>query len=287
LNDLAAGVMRDPGLRIWSLLVTILGDAISPRGGVVRLGALQTILDRIGVEPGALRTAASRLVRDGWLARDRRGRAAFYRLAPGQQAALDRATRRIYAAGPRDWDGVWLIALAPEERAAARDARAAALAAQGFGRLAPGAYLHPHALAAEGFTDMTLLRAPHDGVRFAPGALAAAWPEAATAAAHYRDLLARFAPIDAARAAPRPLDALAARALLIHLWRRAVLRDPGLPAEIAPADWPGEAARALAARLHWRLAGPSEAWLDACDGGPDGPLPPPGPDFATRFGGRR
>ncbi len=283
LDHLAEEMRRGPGFRVWSLVVTILGDAIAPRGGVVRLGALQAILDRIGVEPGALRTAASRLARDGWLERERRGRAAFYRLAPRRKAALDRATRRIYAAGPRDWDGAWLVAVAPDERAPERERRAAWLAALGFGRLAQGAYLHPHREEAPGMEDMVLFRAPHREALLPPAVLAAAWPQAAAAAALHRELLARFAPLEALP--PVPLNAVAARTLLIHAWRRAILRDPALPPSVAPADWPGEAARALTARLYRRWAAPSEVWLDGCDGGLEGALPPPGAEFHGRFGG--
>ena len=64
-----------------------------------------------------------------------------------------------------------------------------------------------------------------------------------------------------------------------------MLSSPDLPAALRPEGWPGEAARALARRLYWRLAAPSEAWLDACEGGPDGPLPPQDPAAGGRFGG--
>ncbi len=56
---------------------------------------------------------------------------------------------------------------------------------------------------------------------------------------------------------------MAARTLLIHDWRRIVLRDPGLPAALLPQDWPGEAARHLTASIYGALEDRSEAWLDA------------------------
>ncbi|MCP4183007.1 MAG: hypothetical protein GY761_06780 [Hyphomicrobiales bacterium] len=48
-------------------MVTIFGDAIVPRGDVMRPGALQQITDHIGISNNALRTAMSRLASDGWL----------------------------------------------------------------------------------------------------------------------------------------------------------------------------------------------------------------------------
>jgi phenylacetic acid degradation operon negative regulatory protein len=132
---------------------------------------------------------------------------------------------------------------------------------------------------------VSLFLSPPGAGAVAPELVAAAWPPE-TPAARFRDLSARLAPLAGADAgAADPLDALAARALLIHLWRRAVLAAPDLPEALRPEGWPGEAARADARALYWRLAGAAEAWLDGCEGGPDGALPPPAPDFRDRFGG--
>jgi phenylacetic acid degradation operon negative regulatory protein len=62
---------------------------------------------------------------------------------------------------------------------------------------------------------------------------------------------------------------MAARTLLIHDWRRIVLRDPDLPAGLMPGNWPGVVALDLTRRLYAGLADQSERWLDAAG------LPPP------------
>ena len=87
-------------LRVWSVIVTIFGDAVAPRGGKVALATLQEIVTRLRIEPGALRTAMSRLAGDGWVARERQGRNSFFSLDERGRDAFDLATRRIYAAGP-------------------------------------------------------------------------------------------------------------------------------------------------------------------------------------------
>ncbi len=79
---------------------------------------------------------------------------------------------------------------------------------------------------------------------------ALSWPLDQTASA-YRHFLAEFEPLQAALAAGGALpdqDSFIARILLIHAWRRIVLRDPVLPADLLPPDWPGTAARALSRR---------------------------------------
>ena len=289
LADLAAGPER---LSVWSLVVTVFGDAVAPRGGVLRVAALQEIVARLGVEPGALRTALSRLARDGWLERERRGRASFHALTPRRRAELDAASRRIYAPGPPPWEGAWLLAaLRPGAPKAELDAAARRLRAAGFARVSQALLLRP-ARPGEGPEaeaappGVSLFLSPPGAGAVAPELVAAAWPSE-TPAARFRDLAARIAPLAAAaeRGAPDPLDALAARLLLVHLWRRAVLAAPDLPEALRPQDWPGETARAAARDLYWRLARPSELWLDACGGGPEGALPAPGPAFRRRFGG--
>ena len=69
LDDLAARLHGEGRLRVWSLAVTVFGDAIAPRGGSIAMADLSAILERLGAEPGAIRTAMSRLARDGIVSR--------------------------------------------------------------------------------------------------------------------------------------------------------------------------------------------------------------------------
>ena len=57
-------------------------------------------------------------------------------------------------------------------------------------------------------------------------------------------------------------DAFTARILLIHYYRRVVLRDPLLPTALLPKDWPGRAARQLCGEIYRGLLPASEQWLD-------------------------
>ena len=63
-TSLAKEVARQLGspvrLKTWSLIVTVFGDAILPRGGSVAAGTLGEIMEAMGVEAGAMRTAISR-----------------------------------------------------------------------------------------------------------------------------------------------------------------------------------------------------------------------------------
>jgi phenylacetic acid degradation operon negative regulatory protein len=84
---------------------------------------------------------------------------------------------------------------------------------------------------------------PQSGTATLAQAAAAAWDLPALAAA-YRRLLSRFgAVIDRFRQGDTALldagQCFVVRSLLIHAYRRAMLRDPQLPSALLPLDWPG------------------------------------------------
>lgn len=265
-RPLAATLARTGPPRIASLIVTVWGDAVAPRGGSLWLGSLQAILDQFGCTPGQVRTAMSRLTEEGWLARNRVGRHSFYRLGPRGAQVFGAAAARIYAGKAPAWDGQLRLALLAD--AAEREA----LAARGFGALPGGAMLGvagDAALLPKGAP--VLVGATRDA---AEGRLLAAraWPLEALSAGYAR-FLAAFLPLR--EATIPPAEALPLRVLLVHEWRRLVLRDPLLPDALLPPDWPGTPGRALTSALYHRLAPDAEAWLDNIGRNEEGPLPPP------------
>lgn len=264
--------------RTGSLIVTLYGDAIAPRGGSLAVTTLVAILAAMGIGEGVVRTALSRLAAEGWLERRRRGRRGFYRLAARGAAAFAEATRRIYGPPPAAADARLAVLVLPP--GVAREPARAALAAAGFGTLAPGVFIAPAGTAAPAIAGALALEAV-PAAADAPALAALAW-SLAEPAERYRRFLATWAPAAEADP-PDPLAALIARLLLIHDWRRAVLRDPLLPPPLLPADWPQPAARALCARLWRRFLPAAEAWLDAHAEAEGGPLPPAGAALAGRF----
>jgi len=88
-------------LRVWSVIVTILGELAEPEGGEISMSALLELCAALEIEPQAVRTAMSRLSKDGLVSGRRLGRQAFYRFSSAGLEQYHRAARRIYAA-PRD-----------------------------------------------------------------------------------------------------------------------------------------------------------------------------------------
>src|SRR5579862_9176854 len=122
-------------LRGGSLLITLFGDAIAPRGGAVTLGSLIRLAAPFGLTERLVRTSVARLAREGWLTASRCGRHSEYRLSRAGARRFATATRRIYGAGPKRWHGQWTFVLLPAALAAPRARRE--LRWLGFGQLAP------------------------------------------------------------------------------------------------------------------------------------------------------
>lgn len=272
--DHALDRLRAEPSRTWSLIITLYGDAIVPRGGEVWLGTVLQFCRHLGIADGVVRTAMSRLAADGWLERRRVGRHSFYGLAERGRETFRQASARIYHAVPPPWAGHFDLVLT--DRSADRERVRRGMDDAGFGVLAPDIWVAPGGHGAPKVPGRVLTLDLAGDDETARALAARVWPLDHLAAAYDR-FNAAFRPVGAALAASRPLsdaDALAARVLLVHEFRRVVLRDPLLPADILPPAWPGAEARRLCAAIYMRVRPGSERWLDAHGRvEPDAPLP--------------
>ena len=293
-RELAAAPPRAP-----SLVITVWGDSIAPHGGAVMLPGLIRLLEPFGVNERLTRTSVFRLARERWLSARRMGRRSLYRLTTSGARRFEQAYRRIYAPPADTWDDDWELVIAGGLPARRRLALRDELHWDGFGVLAPGVYARPAqagnavsaSLAALG-ARVIVLRA-RDGGNPVGGTLAASVPHAwdlAGIATGYRKFLRRFGGvIERFRRAPGgnydPEQCFVVRTLLIHEYRRVLLRDPRLPAALLPVDWPGAAAFGLCRDFYRLTHRCAERHLAAVLEGPHGALPPANAAFYERFGG--
>ena len=274
---------REPS-RTGSIVITVFGDAIVPRGGSVWLGTLLEFFGAIDIDSGVVRTAMSRLAADGWLERNKVGRNSFYRLNKKGRQTFDAATKHIYDPQSSDWTGRFELLLIGngEDREVSREA----LKNAGFGTPLPGVWVAPSGvpIPEEAASAIRLEVSAEDesGRRL----LSESWPLERTADA-YLKFIKTFEPLRGRigrRAWLSDLDAFTARILLIHYYRRVVLRDPLLPTPSLPKDWPGRAARKLCGEIYRGLLPASEQWLDRNGLNETGPLPAAGDVLGRRFG---
>jgi phenylacetic acid degradation operon negative regulatory protein len=272
---------REPS-RTGSIAITMFGDAIVPRGGSVALGTLLKFFAAIDVDSTVVRTAMSRLTADGWFEREKVGRNSFYRLVQRERLTFDIATKHIYGAPASDWTGRFELLLIAN--GGDRDAAREALKNAGFGSPLPGVWVAPSGVPipqeASGAIRLEVSAEDDSGRRL----LSESWPLERTADA-YRKFMKSFQSLRdwVARGRLSDADAFTARILLIHQYRRVVLRDPLLPDALLPQDWPGRAARELCAAIYRGVLPLSEQWLDRHASNENGPLPPAGKELSRRF----
>lgn len=288
IDGVFADLQESGALRVWSVIITVFGDAVVPRGGVVGLVSLLPLLERIGIEQNAVRTAMSRLANDGWVVRERIGRQSFYSLAKDGQATFESAARRIYALQPSPWTGFFEIVLLRGQDHRNRPVTQRRMGEAGFGRIMPDVYLRPKvefqppvpvedaAIVVETRTITPLTISDLVGQ---------CWPVDDLATGYSR-LVARFSSVlDALERTPEPvpMDALATRIVLAHEWRKVILKDVDLPISDKPHGQSELAARAIVGELYGKLLEPSEKCLEQFFAAPGRTLPAPRSEFGRRF----
>lgn len=268
-----AKLQRGLTLRANSLLVTLYGDSLATRNAPVSLGSLIDLAGLFGLSSRLVRTSAFRLTADGWFDVTRVGRRSFYGLSETGRLRVVHAQRRIYDFAPLPWDGCWTLALMDARlKASTRLHLKRELLWAGFGQLSSNVFAHPHvdhatlkdiinstqttdrlvvlnAQSIDGYAHRPLATVMQD--TFKLQAVGAAW----------REFMKRFAAAEPDAASLSPAAAFFTRTLLIHEYRKVLLRDPLLPAALLPADWPGNDARELCERFYKSLAASSDAFL--------------------------
>ncbi|MDX1507991.1 MAG: phenylacetic acid degradation operon negative regulatory protein PaaX [Woeseiaceae bacterium] len=296
-KELVKDFQSRPTLRAGSLITTVFGDSIAPRGGVVWLGSLINAMNDLGVNERLVRTSVFRLARDGWLQSDQVGRRSFYSLTDEGRERFEQATHRIYGEPVTEWDGRWTLVLLAGLDAAQKDVVRKELGWLGFGAMSANVLAHPVPDMAD--LDITLRRIGlADEVVVMSGQTIrsdAAMRRLAQASwnlgdidERYREFVTMFRPLlSKARKARNvaPKTAFLLRTLLIQEYRKVLLRDPQLPAELLPANWHGTAAYQLCRNLYLELFAAAEDYLSSAMENADGPLPPASRQVLSRFGG--
>ncbi len=240
--------------RVWSLVVSVFGDLARKRGDVISGRTLSALLDPMGVRPEAMRVALHRLRRDGWLISEKSGRNSVHRLSDFGFEQSNQASTRIYAAAV-DHDANWHVTVLPAMQWSELPEEQRQQIAQTHVQVASHIYLGngpvPQALAGQ-FTLSGSSPTVPDWLRAQIGP-----DDLATA---YSALLRVLKQLDGFLSSAKPLDPLPSailRSLLVHNWRRIVLKHPELPAKFFPDDWPGTECRQRVVGLLAQLDRPS------------------------------
>ncbi len=258
-----------------SALFDLYGDHLRTRSDRAPVAALVRLLAPLDIAPPAVRTAISRMVRQGWLEPVRLPAGPGYALTGRARHRLDDAASRIYRTRDATWDGSWdLLVLQPLTQRSARDRVRSGLSFLGYAPLSDSTWISPFAspeadqlLATEG-AGFARFRAhddhPADRAR-------QAWDLASLATSYVA--WCRFADrllddpssqLGGLAEASEDERAFAVRSVLVHEWRKFLFTDPGLPAELLPADWVGHEAATFFAEEAARLLPAASRFVDTC-----------------------
>ncbi len=231
------------GQRVWSLMVTLFGDLAQAEGRMIDGPLLSAVMAEIDVRPEAVRVALHRLRNEGWIASHKHGRTRRHCLTPTSRRETLAASARIYAspdAPPVPWRLVLL-----------EDAMPGPLpSTQGWAPLLPRVYLGSAAMQ------------PPDGALVLEGGSVPDWLRQELAAqmleAEYDALIPilRRAEETLPAGVLSPLQRAVLRCLIVHNWRRIVLRHPAVPAALLPRDWAGQTCHRQVAGLLARFPAP-------------------------------
>jgi len=258
-----------PDLQPRQLIVTLYGLYARDERNWLSVAALVRLMSELGVDGQAVRSSVSRLKRRDTLRSLSVAGAAGYSLSPAALEVLREGDARIFQTRRAVVADGWVLVVfsVPESERERRHELRTQLSRLGFGAAAPGVWVAPARLAQE--TAKVLARSDLDryvemfrGDHLGFTDLAAKvrqWWDLDELSARSAEFTARYRPVAGRLAGRAVTDAEAFRFYvpMLTTWRRLPYLDPGLPLELLPAGWTGEAATELFAELNSELREPA------------------------------
>jgi len=275
----------------------VFGDVISQHGDWVWLSSLISAIKPLGFSERLVRTSVFRLVQDDWLQTEKVGRCSYYAFTKSANKHYQKAARRIYANKAAGWDGSWLLVIPtkiPEEQMPTFKRQLNWL---GFSSLSSGVYAHPSVDKQSLEETITELDLTDSVIVFESKTLDNDSDEVLRDLVHrrwniqqlesdYNQLISDYRPIYQQL---RELNYLSdhyswlLRTILIHEYRRILLKDHELPQDMLPENWAGYRALELVKALYQILAQASNRYIIEHLENASGRVPKESDDFWKRF----
>jgi phenylacetic acid degradation operon negative regulatory protein len=285
-----------------SFIVTVFGDVISQHGHWVWLGSLIESLEPLGFSERLIRTSVFRLVKDDWLQVKKVGRKSYYAFTESANNHYTKAARRIYAGSTQHSDGRWLIvipSLVNEDKLVLLKRQLRWL---GFSTLTSGAYAHPsidqtsleETIKELELNDSVIIfssRLLNDASSVALKTLVFDKWNIESLEYSYQSLLDSYQPIlellESNKTTPKfqhtQQQYFLIRLLLIHEYRRILLKDHELPENLLPEKWSGLIANHLVKHFYSVVAEKSTNFVNSEMQDSDGYLSKAIKSFKKRF----
>jgi phenylacetic acid degradation operon negative regulatory protein len=265
-NTLIENFAQTRPMHANSLLVSIYGDTICPRGDSIWLGSLIKLVEPLGINQRLVRTSVFRLSEKQILVSKQIGRRSYYSLTDRAFRQFVSASKRIYATQPLAWDKQWRLVLTSlgELSNEQRDTIRKELLWLGFSRITAGVYAHPMADLVEVQRVIKELNLEdHIAVLKASAADPAQVPvtnslisecfDLAGSEREYEALIGDFQGIFESAQQEESLSpqlCFLVKTLLIHRFRHILLKEPELPDALVSVETASFRARKLVGNLY-------------------------------------
>ena len=277
-------------LRASSLIITLLGDSILNRGGELWLKDLIRLLEPFGINDRLTRTTVHRLTSEQWLEGVTVGRLSAYRVSDSARPLFKKAFERVYGATEPNWDGRWHLLCLDSLDSEMKNSARAELADQDWMTL--GGFTLLHVSPNLSSTQDILSRFDQGGhciwtagewIGDSNGAMVRRVYQLDDLYKRYQSFCERFEPLLKSGASLDGSMAWSMRTLLIHEYRKIMLRDPHLPTSVLPTGNWTRIARDLCVELYRSLEDRGEQYLSDEVSTPSGPLSPSTTRPSARF----
>jgi phenylacetic acid degradation operon negative regulatory protein len=298
-EDLVVWLLEQIKPRGKSLIMTVFGDSILPHGGGTWLGDLIELLGPLGLNERVIRTSVFRLIQDDLLSAEQDGRRSFYALTTTGARLSNAASSRIYALRSKQWSGTWTQVWLPDKpRDDDRRTLSRELSRQGFAAVTPDIMMHTgeafetarlaigELQLADSATLLTVRDNDPDSSLGATRTRVTRWWPLDDLGSEYlvfNGICAGVNDVLTRRGVPTPRSCFVLRSLLVHAYRRIALKDPFLPCDLVPANWPGATATERMAELYFRISDDAQVHVQSTLQGRHTSFSSPIHAFSTRF----
>ncbi|EPQ4934171.1 phenylacetic acid degradation operon negative regulatory protein PaaX [Acinetobacter baumannii] len=302
IQQIIDSVVKNETLSGTSLISTIFGDSVLHRGGNISLASLIQLLELFGFNDRAVRTSVFRLVKNDWLCSDKIGRTSFYRITDSSRSTYLQAEQRIYNDQMKEWDHYWDLILMSSLDTENKALLKKELEWLGFANISTNLMAYPGCNRIELqrlLVDLNMseqvvvfkaetLQLFNNSVDTIGRMLRTNWP-IDELRQRYLQFLDIFREIGVLLMQENeqlePVQAFQIRTLLIHYYRRILLKDPALPLELLPTDWPAISARTLSMNIYRKVFEPADEYFLSVAATAEGPMPNATAHYWRRFGG--
>jgi phenylacetic acid degradation operon negative regulatory protein len=271
---------RKRRVRTITIILTLFGSYVNPRGGKVWVGSLIKLLEPFGLSSNAIRLALSRMSKQNLIQSQKIDRKSYYSLTTKGTQWMLYGQRWTLEKECKPWDKKWrlLVYSVPEESRYLRDKLREELKGMGFGSLSSSLWISPFnfkekmaklfgKIKVAGYVET--FEAKYTGLVEGRELAARAW-DIRGLEERYREFIGKYSPIfvrHKERMERKETIALgecfAERFRVTAEYIEIALYDPMLPLELLPDDWAGISAKNICLEYRKLLAPEANKFVDS------------------------